>query len=253
MKRKRAYFIHLPYARSIGYNGRMAIAVYSGPGTLPFPLPARPLSTSDILNTPWEKTCSLLIMPGGRDRPYHQALQGEGCRRIRRFVENGGTYLGICAGAYFASAQVRFDIGFPLEVSETRELRFFPGSAVGPAYGKGTYDYESNKGARAALIRTPRTSFYAYYNGGCTFEGDLSPCSILARFKELEGEPPAIVSVKVGLGKAILSGVHLETHPASLDTSDLHLAPLIPLLTSTERSRKTFFQAILPRARPPMR
>jgi glutamine amidotransferase-like uncharacterized protein len=222
----------------------MAILVYSGTGALPFPLPAQTLGASEILSTPWEKGCSLFIMPGGRDRPYHRDLQGEGCRRIRRFVEDGGTYLGICAGAYFGCSQVRFDVGFPLEVFETRELRFFPGSAVGPAYGKGTYDYESNKGARAALLRSDHGTFYAYYNGGCTFEGDFSSCDILARFAELEGAPPAILSCRVGKGRAILSGVHLETDPSHLDPNDPYLTTVLSLLASTELVRAAFWKVL---------
>lgn len=33
---------------------------------------------------------------------------------IRQFVENGGTYIGFCAGAYFACNRVEFEIGTPL-------------------------------------------------------------------------------------------------------------------------------------------
>ena len=40
----------------------------------------------------------MFVMPGGADLPYCAALNGAPNARIRRFVEAGGTYLGICAG-----------------------------------------------------------------------------------------------------------------------------------------------------------
>lgn len=223
----------------------MGIYIYSGEGAMPLCLPGNLLTADAILNTRWEEACSLLIMPGGRDRPYHAALKGEGCRRIQSFVEKGGTYLGICAGAYFGAKRVEFDQGFPLEVSEDRELMFFQGAAVGPVYGKGTFDYSTQKGARAAKLRTPQGDFHAYYNGGCTFEGDFSSCRILAWYADLPGEPPAILECQVGKGKAILSGVHIEIPCSFLDFNDSYLNSLIPILESSEPMRKQFWNFLL--------
>lgn len=221
------------------------IAIYNGEGSSPVPLPGILLSANDLIETNWDRTCDLFIMPGGRDRPYHAALQGKGNRKIRFFVENGGTYLGICAGAYYGSARIEFDKDSPLEICEERELAFFSGTAVGPSYGKGTFDYASRSGVRAAKLSTPQNTFSAYYNGGCTFQGDLSRCRILARFADLPGHPPAIIECRVGKGKAILSGVHLEIPAATLDPSDPFLAPLIPILEASERLRSIFWNRIL--------
>lgn len=187
------------------------IAIYEGEGAIwQEESPGKRISARSIIEGGL-KGISLFIMPGGRDRPYHAALKGEGNAQIRSFVENGGTYLGICAGAYYGCRRVEFDQGFPLEVCEERELSFFPGKAVGPAYGKGTFEYESEKGARLARIQTPTGIFQTYYNGGCFFEGDLTHVKILARYLDLPGHPPAIIECSIGQGKAILSGVHIET------------------------------------------
>lgn len=67
--------------------------------------------------------------------------------RIRAYIENGGNYLGICAGSYYGSKQVEFDINGPLEVNEEREMKLFKGRAIGPAL-KG-FDYFSTKGQYA--------------------------------------------------------------------------------------------------------
>jgi glutamine amidotransferase-like uncharacterized protein len=54
------------------------------------------------------------------------------------FVElAGGSYLGLCAGAYYGSSRVVFEPGTPLEVIGDRELAFFPGIARGAAYPGG--------------------------------------------------------------------------------------------------------------------
>ena len=188
------------------YNGEGVSKSFSFFGLFPnaVPIDAKTLAESD-----WD--ADLFVMPGGKDCPYHAALQGAGNRKIRQFVEKGGLYLGICAGAYYGCAEVDFDRGHPLQVIEKRELKFFDGKVVGPAYGLGTYDYQSERGARFAKLLTADGFFYAYYNGGPTFQGNFENANILASYADLPGYPPAIIECKIGLGKAILSGVHVET------------------------------------------
>lgn len=187
------------------------IAIYRDLGTL-WDGPVYPhIGVKEILEEGLQKF-SFLIMPGGRDRPYHAALKGRPNALVRKFVEEGGIYLGICAGAYYGSAQVEFDQGFPLEVCEARELGFFSGKAVGPAYGKGTFAYNSDKGMKIVPIETENGIFYSYYNGGCYFDGDFSHVKILARYLDLPGTPPAIIECPIKKGKAILSGVHIEKY-----------------------------------------
>ena len=198
------------------------IAIYEGEGTLWSGKNYPRISAQQILKGALQNL-SWLIMPGGRDRPYHQALKGEPNRLLKQFVLDGGTYLGICAGAYYGCKSVEFEKGFPLEICEERELQFFSGKAVGPAYGKGIFSYGSETGARIAPLLTPYGMFYSYFNGGCFFEGDVSSCHVLATYADLPKHPPAILEIPLGKGRAILSGVHIETlfsselcqHPSS--------------------------------------
>lgn len=109
-------------------------------------------TAEEIVSTNLSDHCSLLIMPGGRDLPYVNKLQGRGNRNISDFVRNGGSYLGICAGAYYGCSLVQFAQGDPfLEVVGPRELAFFPGASQGPVFAE--FDYASNAGARAADIQ----------------------------------------------------------------------------------------------------
>eukprot|EP01134_Creolimax_fragrantissima_P006231 CFRG6231T1 len=75
----------------------------------------------------------------------------DGISVIREYIQAGGVYVGICAGAYMACNRVIFDEGGALEVIGDRPLSFFPGNGVGPVVGD--YDYASERGARAVRIR----------------------------------------------------------------------------------------------------
>lgn len=193
----------------------------------------------------WQESASLLIFPGGRDIPYHEALKGQPNRQIRQFVEQGGSYFGICAGAYYGSAQFEFEKGQPLEVIGKRELCFFPGKALGPAYGLGQFCYETEAGARIARLHLASQVSAAYYNGGCTFDAaqEIPQVTTIARFYDLPDQPAAIIECSVGKGRAILSGVHPEYSSESFQSRD----PLVPALQQIEAQRRSLFKGLLQR------
>ncbi len=200
--------------------------------------------------TNWEQNTSLLIIPGGRDIYYHQALQGEANRRIRSFVEQGGSYLGLCAGGYYGSSSIEFEKGQALEVISTRELCFFPGVARGSAFGPNLFRYEDESGScLAALTLTDGNSSSAYFNGGCVFEDAhlFQNVEVIARYKELPDNPAAIIECSVGKGRVILSGVHPE-----FSLYHLKNVPSVPLalfsnLPERETGRQLLFRHMLKR------
>lgn len=203
---------------------RMKISIYNGEGvsqrhlqTLLEVFPqAQLLSPHALIDTDWDHAADLLIIPGGRDRPYHRDLSGAGNQKIAAFVEAGGGYLGICAGAYYGCAAIDFERGHPGEIIESRELSFFAGTAVGPAYGLGKYDPSSEAGARSARVQFANTEFDVYFNGGPTFRGADPRSRVVARYADLPDQPPAILHSCIGAGWALLSGVHLENNPQLL-------------------------------------
>lgn len=173
----------------------------------------RLVDASFLIHQNWEQTSSLLVMPGGRDSPYHEALKGKGNQKIRQFVEEGGFYLGICAGAYYGCASFEFEKGYPLEVLGTRELAFYPGMATGPAYGPGQFSYINEAGSRLATLSfSNNTLASAYFNGGCMFPhaNTYPTVEVVASYHDLPGAPAAVVKCQVKQGQALLSGVHLE-------------------------------------------
>lgn len=207
----------------------------------------RSVDRAVLQETEWMERAHTLIFPGGRDIPYHRALRGLGNRQIAAFVRQGGRFLGICAGAYYASKSIEFERGGPLEVVAERELQFFPGIARGPAYGPGTFSYQGDGGARIALLCSPLNDleFQAIYHGGCTFifqETDPSTL-ILAHYKDIEGTPPAILQCLVGKGIAILCGVHPEYSPHNPEIQKAYSHTLHS--TCIEKTRRTLFRMLL--------
>jgi glutamine amidotransferase-like uncharacterized protein len=166
--------------------------------------------SDDILDGALDKDISLLVMPGGADLYYCEKLSGEGCTKIRKYVENGGNYLGICAGAYFACENVQWAMGSPHEISGPRELCFYKGTAKGPIY---EFIEESNIEkswqAAAVITLTDNTQMMVRYEAGPIFEEEDS-CKVLARYEELPDKPPAIIETSYGKGNVVLCSPHLE-------------------------------------------
>ena len=203
------------------------------------------IDNSCIKNSSWENDTDLLIVPGGADIPYHRLLRGTGCSKIRNFVEAGGSYLGICAGAYFGCSEIEFALRTKIEVKQSRELCFFQGTASGPIFKP--FCYGSEKGASAAKVYSKIGEFYSYYNGGCTFSPiQENSAEILATYQEKDHKP-AVVLCHCGKGKAILSGIHIEysSNANFMNTSNPEIQNIIKLLKKSENIRNRFSKFVL--------
>lgn len=211
------------------------------------------LADKQLLRTDgWQKNTQVLIFPGGRDIPYHQALQGGANAHIRNFVMEGGKYFGICAGSYYGSALIEFEMGSDLEVLAERELKFFPGIARGPAYGNGTFCYYSQRGMHVAPLHLdpaflPFGNSAAYYYGGCAFVDaeKYAGVSILGRYSDIEGLPAAIIQCSVGSGKALLCGVHPEYSADHTLTRRFFSEQHFSALQAIEGQRRQLFAGLL--------
>jgi glutamine amidotransferase-like uncharacterized protein len=205
------------------------------------------MDAKTLIEEPWEKQASLLIIPGGRDIFYHSLLNGRGTDKIRSFIEKGGKYLGICAGAYFACKSIEFEKGGLLEICASRSLQFFPGVAVGPVYGLNKFSYENGQGAEAAKISWKNENCHIYFNGGCTFvaEKQFPGVKTISRYLDLAGHPPSMLEIEIGKGLVFLSGVHFEYSTKLLKKRDRSFSRLYPLLSQSEMKRKIVFKEIM--------
>lgn len=148
----------------------------------------------------------VLIVPGGADLYYCEKLKGDGNRMIRAFVENGGGYLGICAGAYYGCAALDWNKG---EIKGARELGFIDATANGPIFDL-IEDHDINKSwyASTTLQWNDRT-FQTLYAAGPLFDTNDPDVNVLARYTDLENAP-AVIGKKIGKGSVVLSSPHIE-------------------------------------------
>lgn len=108
---------------------KINVLIYDGPGVANLQIPlikaikkclghcydVIPVDHTTIYTQPWQETTRLFIVPGGRDLVFldsiHRVEAGgdasaTGLSKIRNWVKEGGSYLGICAGAYFATERI---------------------------------------------------------------------------------------------------------------------------------------------------
>ncbi|WWC87886.1 biotin-[acetyl-CoA-carboxylase] ligase [Kwoniella dendrophila CBS 6074] len=256
------------------------VLVYSGPGVSPLSLShtiltlsllllphytVQPVTPEVLHSQPWQENCALLVIPGGRDLPFVEELtiKRKITIKIKEYVENGGRYLGICAGAYFGTKQVNFEVAGPMEVKGERDLAFFPGISEGPTFPG--FQYASESGSRAvSLFLEPSSSTsnhrsldHIYYNGGGHF---ILPSplptnvKVLARYADVitkngEKEPVAVVLTENGKGKSILCSLHpeypLNDPPAKLAINKLGNPPEIDEIEASDKARIEWVEELL--------
>lgn len=201
---------------------------------------------SDVLNDALTSAVALFVMPGGASRYVADKLNGAGNAKIKEYVAQGGTYLGICSGAYYGSRRTEWRKGQKDEICVDNELGFFPGTCVGPIEALMSGDHM----AAVTTIRTPDGRAHkAFYWGGGAFHSD-HPASfdVLATYEDAS---PAIVTGKAGVGRYILSAPHIEIDSARLDlmrfdVSDNRYAD-IAALKDTDGMTTDLFHTLLQR------
>lgn len=172
------------------------------------------MGAAEIINGDLEnKNCDIFIIPGGASLYYSEKLDGAGNAAIRHFVEQGGTFVGICAGAYYACGQIDWAAGTPHAITRDGELNFYKGCARGPI-PELIEDGDIDKcwDALVTIKKDDGSTERALYAAGPIFDEPIpqDTLKVVARYADLDGQPPAILSGSVGKGRVILSAVHLE-------------------------------------------
>ncbi|KAJ9083506.1 biotin holocarboxylase synthetase [Entomophthora muscae] len=167
---------------------------------------------SELKHCGWLHTTDMLIIPGGRATPYATDLKGRANTNIINYAKRGGVYIGLGAGAYYASQRTEFEKGNPnMEIIRDLPLGFYPGVCRGAVFPG--FKYNSTEGAIAADIDA-QGSYSVYYHGGGAFidPDQYANTQVLARYAKVKDSSSnaAVVLAKVGKGYALLSGVHVE-------------------------------------------
>ncbi|MCV6599827.1 MAG: BPL-N domain-containing protein [Alphaproteobacteria bacterium] len=166
----------------------------------------------------------VLFMPGGNATKYSKDLKGESIQKIRDFVQDGGIFQGICAGAYFASELFYYEnpkTGNKIELSSEQD------EVLGVNYVMATSEpHEHLKEAKikdgcqvkVKYDNNRKDKFVqVYYNRGpylTNLKDGINPKGIYADI--YEGEV-AVAENNYGRGKVVVSGVHPEFKASQLE------------------------------------
>lgn len=174
------------------------------------------LSPEDIANKDLA-SFDVIIFSGGSGSKQAETIGEKGKENLKSFIENGGGYLGICAGAYLATSG--FDWALHIvsakTISQTEWKR-----------GKGFVDLELT-GDGTEIFGDVDEIFKCRYSSGPLFQsiksGDLPPFKTLAHFRSEISEngvtegvmvnTPAIISAEYKKGKVLLMSTHPENTP----------------------------------------
>ena len=202
----------------------------------------------------WHEGTLLLALPGGADLPYCAQLDGAGNASIRRYLVRGGRLLGICAGAYYASARVAWETQAPDAISGERELACFQGTARGSLHDLAApYSVEHlHCTAATQLVSEQGEPLCALYWGGPEFLPDAE-ATYTALLRYAGSGKLAAVSTRVGQGISVLCGVHAEVTGDQLpievshfgDDSFTHGMQVSAALRAHEAQRKRAFDLLI--------
>lgn len=159
---------------------------------------------------------NLLIMPGGDMWQYRSYLAVTGMAKIKDYISQGGGYIGICGGSYFAANQIvwRGWAYQPRDSISIYGLNIVPAIADGPiedfapSYVDSKCQIRIVQPGHPIMIGLP-DPITPYYDHGPKFLfNDSINISILGR--TVIGDKKIILSYQYNLGKVFLTGTHPE-------------------------------------------
>ncbi len=165
---------------------------------------------ADYLNDAGLDSFRLLCVPGGDMYQYSQDISAKGKENIRDFLRNGGGYVGICGGSYFASERVYWQ-GNQLAMTP---LGLFEGTARGPMDTIVPYpDYAMCKvnicdTSHVITQSEPDSAWMLYYWGPVLLPDPGANVAILAKYDGVN--QPMMLAFDYGEGRVFLIGVHPE-------------------------------------------
>ncbi len=168
-----------------------------------------------------------ICFPGGFAYYYKIKLSEFAINNIRNYVNNGGSYVGICAGAYFASSKVIWE-----GIEYDYPLNLFDGKAIGSLHDIAPWDnYKMTEIALNSMnyiTKGLKKNWNVLYYGGQYFESNKTNYEIVSFWKEYN-YLPAIINFSYGEGKVLLIGPHLEIEENSDRDSNNFASNLIDL------------------------
>ncbi|KAI0196566.1 putative biotin apo-protein ligase [Xylaria flabelliformis] len=236
----------------------MNVLVYSGESSLEhlhslrqilFPNYAVTSITKDIiLNEPWAKTCAMLVITGEDYLALRHHMGVKGTRLIRQFVQDGGLFLGINAGAcYGSSGFVAYDGDDNVEDNAETNLGFFPGRCQEVQRKEETFRV-AKLNIGAPVVDGKQQECQLCLNGCGTFldvkqyaEEKVETLAWFAEDNQTSGEvAAATIYCPVGKGACILTIPHIELDPRYPAPESRGIPSMVGALSDSDATRLRF-------------
>lgn len=170
----------------------------------------------------------VLVMPGGSGYDRYPQLGEDGFEKIRKYIREGGSYYGICAGIAMA-------------LNDPKRLRLIPYTREkNPLRGGFSAAVKFNARAEDLLGVKEGVRYFRYHDGPIPVKGDPVPDSeyeVLATFEShvmQKGKSvtpmygmPAVIYGRYGKGKVLVSVMHPEYFPSTHDVLGAGFKPLV--------------------------
>jgi glutamine amidotransferase-like uncharacterized protein len=141
--------------------------------------------------------CDILVFPGGSENSYMRDLEYDrGVQKIQEFVENGGSYFGICGGSTFGAMYVDLFDGDMYPANEDGDLIHMSIMNV-------------NQASIDSYLSDCEPSFTTMYYASQYFAPDIgTSVHIIARYDS--NNRPGMIAFEYGSGTVFLSSPHPE-------------------------------------------
>jgi glutamine amidotransferase-like uncharacterized protein len=130
---------------------------------------------------------------------------------LRRFVSEGGSYLGLCAGAWLADSTLD-------DANKVAGLGFLPGE---------TYDFLKTPESVVLKINWGGKVLPMYFQAGPAFRISPKAASKVKILASYTNGTPAAIQFAYGKGSVILSGPHPEATPYWYREAHLKVPPIL--------------------------
>lgn len=164
---------------------------------------------ADYINSNSLQNFKIICFPGEDMYQYSQDITNEGKEKIRTFVKNGGGYIGICGGAYFAAETIIWQ-GNHLPMTS---LALFKGSAEGTIddivpYPKMDMCMVNITDTLHEITQDISSPQWILYYWGPVLIPETVEVTVLGKYNTVD--QPAILAFEYGSGKVFITGTHPE-------------------------------------------
>ncbi len=176
------------------------------------------LDANDIRNGKLDGL-QLLLCPGGSSKAQYDAMGSEGVQKVKLFIENGGSYIGVCAGSFNT-------------MNREGRIGLLPYDYIPNASGQlADLAFDFDKESAKLLDIKPGRHIIRYHGGNIMKPTEptapMGEAKILAVFKSSVSpygkapfnymDTPAVVLGQYGKGKVLASSCHPESYESTHD------------------------------------